>query len=48
VIIPLLNTTPLFAVLFSAIFLRSVETVNERIIMGAVTMVLGVLLITLH
>jgi len=48
VIIPLVNTTPLFAVLFSAIFLRSVETVNQGIIMGAVTMVIGILLITLH
>jgi drug/metabolite transporter (DMT)-like permease len=48
VIIPLLNTTPLFAVLFSAIFLRKVETVNRRIVLGAMTMVSGVLLITLR
>src|SRR5690349_12222190 len=46
VIIPLLNTTPLFTVLFSAVFLRNVETVNLRIISGAALMVAGVLFIT--
>jgi drug/metabolite transporter, DME family len=46
VIIPLLNTTPLFTVFFSALFLRQVETVNARIICGAVLMVVGVVLIT--
>ena len=45
-IIPLLNTTPLFTVFFSALFLRNVETVNSRIIFGAVLMVAGVVLIT--
>ena len=46
VIIPLLNTTPLFTVFFSALFLRKFETVNPRIICGAVLMVGGVILIT--
>jgi drug/metabolite transporter, DME family len=46
VIIPLLNTTPLFTVFFSALFLRKVETVNSRIIFGATLMVAGVVLIT--
>jgi drug/metabolite transporter (DMT)-like permease len=46
VIIPLLNTTPLFTVLFSALFLRAVETINLRIVLGAVLMVAGVILIT--
>jgi drug/metabolite transporter, DME family len=46
VIIPLLNTTPLFTVFFSALFLRNLETVNARIISGAVLMVAGVVLIT--
>jgi len=46
VIIPLLNTTPLFTVFFSAIFLRKVETVDLRIICGALLMVGGVVLIT--
>src|SRR6185503_16999462 len=48
VIIPLLNTTPLFTVLFSAVFLRKIETVNLRIIAGAATMVAGILLITIR
>lgn len=46
VIIPLLNTTPLFTVLFSALFLRAVETINLQIVFGAVLMVAGVVLIT--
>ena len=46
VIIPLVNTTPLFSVFFSALFLRDSETVNLRIISGAVLMVGGVVLIT--
>jgi drug/metabolite transporter, DME family len=48
VIIPLLNTTPLFTVLFSGLFLRSLETVTPRIVVGAVLMVAGVALITLR
>lgn len=46
VIIPLLNTTPLFSVLFSVLFLRKVETVNSRVVFGALLMVGGVVLIT--
>ena len=46
VIIPLLNTTPLFAVLFSGLFLRGMETVNPRILLGAILMVAGVVIIT--
>ena len=45
-IIPLLNTTPLFAVLLSGLFLRAVETLNARLILGAMLMVAGVVLIT--
>jgi drug/metabolite transporter, DME family len=44
-IIPLLNTTPLFTVLFSAVFLRKLETVNLRTVLGAALMVAGVVLI---
>ncbi|MGH7848586.1 MAG: DMT family transporter [Candidatus Binatia bacterium] len=44
--IPLLNTTPLFTVLFSALFLRAVETLSARIVLGAVLTVAGVVLIT--
>lgn len=46
VIIPLLNTTPLFSVLFSVIFLRNFETVDRRVAFGALVMVGGVVLIT--
>ncbi|HWP56996.1 MAG TPA: DMT family transporter [Candidatus Acidoferrales bacterium] len=45
-IIPLLNTTPLFTVLFSGLFLRAVETLSTRIVFGAGSMIAGVLLIT--
>jgi DME family drug/metabolite transporter len=45
VIIPLLNTTPLFTVLFSALFLRSLETITPRIIYGAILMVAGIVTI---
>ena len=45
VIIPLLNTTPLFTVFFSLLFLRGVEIVNSRIMLGASLMVAGVVLI---
>ncbi len=46
VIIPLLNTTPLFAVFFTLLFLRNLETVSPRIILGAVSMVAGAAFIT--
>ena len=46
VIIPLLNTTPLFTVVFSVLFLRAVETINARVVVGAALMVAGVVLIT--
>ena len=44
-IIPLLNTTPLFILVFSKIFLRGVERVTPRITLGAILMVSGVVLI---
>ncbi|HXG53562.1 MAG TPA: DMT family transporter [candidate division Zixibacteria bacterium] len=46
VIIPLLNTTPLFNVLFSALFLRELEQVTPKIALGAILMVAGVVIIT--
>jgi uncharacterized membrane protein len=46
--VPLLNTTPLFAVLFSAIFLRHIETVTLRVVLGALVMFAGVLVIALR
>lgn len=43
--VPLLNTTPLFTVLFSVLFLRSVETVTLRVALGALLMFAGVVVI---
>jgi uncharacterized membrane protein len=40
--VPLFNTTPLFTVLFSAMFLRNVEKVTLRVVLGALLMVAGV------
>jgi drug/metabolite transporter, DME family len=45
-IIPLLNTTPLFILLFSKLFLGGVERVTSRIVVGALLMVSGMVLIT--
>ena len=46
VMIPLLNTTPLFSLLFSAIFLRDLEKVTVHIVLGALSLLGGALLIT--
>lgn len=44
--VPLFNTTPLFTVLFSAIFLRDLEKVTTRIVLGALLMFSGVMVIS--
>ncbi len=44
-LVPLFNTTPLFTVLFSSLFLREVEKVTSQIVLGAVLMVAGVVII---
>jgi len=44
--VPLLETTPLFTVLFSAIFLRDLEKVTPRILLGALLMMGGVVIIS--
>ena len=46
VVVPLINTNPLFIVIFSAIFLRDLETINARVAAGAVLIVSGIALIT--
>ena len=46
VMIPLLNTTPLFSLLFSAIFLKDLERVTAPIVLGALSLLGGALLIT--
>ena len=46
VVVPLINTNPLFIVMFSAIFLRDLETINLRVAAGAALIVTGIALIT--
>lgn len=46
VIVPLLNMTPLFSVIFSAFFLRDLEKVTSKTVIGVILLVAGVALIT--
>jgi DME family drug/metabolite transporter len=46
VMVPLLNTQPLFAVLFSLLFLRDVEKVTVNIIIGVLLLLCGAVSIT--
>ncbi|TAJ90795.1 hypothetical protein EPO44_14835 [bacterium] len=46
VVIPISSTGPLFALTLSALFLRDVERVTLKIVMGACLIICGVLLIT--
>ena len=48
VMIPLLNTHPLFSLLFGAIFLRDLERVTVPIVLGALSLLGGALLITVR
>ncbi len=47
VVIPISSTGPLFALTLSALFLRDVEKVTLKIVMGACLIIAGVLLITI-
>ena len=47
VVIPISSTGPLFALTLSALFLRDVERVTLKIVMGACLIISGVLLISL-
>lgn len=47
VVVPISSTGPLFALALSAIFLRDVERVTLRILLGALLIIAGVLIITL-
>jgi drug/metabolite transporter (DMT)-like permease len=47
VVIPISSTGPLFALTLSALFLRDVERVTLKIIMGALLIIFGVLVITM-
>lgn len=46
VVVPLLNTTPLFSVIFSLIFLRDLEKVTLHIVIGALLLLCGAIAIT--
>lgn len=46
VVIPISSTGPFFSLIFSAIFLRDVERVTLKIVLGACLIIAGVLLIT--
>ncbi len=47
VVSPLQSTNPLFALLFSGLFLSRLEKITPRLILGCVLVVTGVILITL-
>ncbi len=46
IVAPLTNLHPLFVVFFSYLFIGDIEKVTPKIVMGALTVVLGVILIT--
>jgi uncharacterized membrane protein len=46
VVVPLTGTAPIFVLLLSPLFLRDVEVLNRRVVLGTVLVVLGVYLIT--
>ena len=48
VMVPLFNTTPFFSVLFTTIFLRDLERVTSRVVIGAALLVAGVIFIANH
>ncbi len=48
VMVPLFNTTPLFSVLLITLFLRDLERVTLRVVIGSVIMVAGVVFIANH
>jgi uncharacterized membrane protein len=43
---PLSSPTSLFAILFTALFLREVENITKRLVVGAILIITGVVLIT--
>jgi uncharacterized membrane protein len=47
VVIPISSTGPLFALTLSAVFLRDVERVTLKIVIGACLIISGVILISL-
>jgi DME family drug/metabolite transporter len=47
VVTPIAATTPLIAIVFSIVFLRSLEKVTLRVILGAILVVVGIALVVL-
>ena len=46
VISPVLATNPLFTLLFASIFLRGVERITPRVVLGALLVVAGVVVLS--
>jgi len=46
VVSPILNTTPLFIIVFTALFLRDEEKINRQVVIGSMMLVAGVAVIT--
>lgn len=46
VVVPLVNTNPVFIVIFSAFFLKDLEKINNLVVTGAVLVVSGIAVIT--
>ncbi|HET9885261.1 MAG TPA: DMT family transporter [Candidatus Binatia bacterium] len=46
VVAPLINTTPLFAIAFTALFLRGEEKITPMVLIGVVLLVAGIGFIT--
>jgi drug/metabolite transporter, DME family len=47
VVAPLAGTAPLFVLPFTSLFLKGVEQLTGRIVIGAILIVLGVFLLTI-
>lgn len=47
VVIPISSTGPLFTLIFTALFLKGVERVTLKIVLGAALIISGVVLLTL-
>ena len=46
VVSPILNTMPLFIIVFTAMFLRGEEKINRQVVIGSIMLVAGIGVIT--
>jgi uncharacterized membrane protein len=46
VVSPILNTTPLFIIVFTAMFLRGEEKITRLVVIGSIMLVAGIAVIT--